>query len=384
MTRALRVAIVSSMLESSFGGPPAVVAAHAKALCGTHTVRVFGCGADEHAGELERNLNAPWRVARTWPGWWMRAPGMRQAIEDWRPDIIHSHDVWLHGLYASWCAAKKIGVPIVLTPHGIFTSPWRYSSLHKRIYRKLIFDRMAGDVAAVHVLNRAEAEGCREAGLPDRAIVIPNGIPSAEFVATDRSTARRRMLEAYPQLAGRRVVLYLGRLWSQKGLDILPSCWAAAKRAGWVLLIVGPDYRGYRSLLEREIIERGLVEHVLLLDPVSGDAKRNILSGSDIFILPSHGEGFSMSAIEAIAGGTPCVLTTPCNFPELAKTGGGWECADDQASLTRALTKALTTPSGELYAMGERARLFGMTNYTVEAVADQLSSLYERLVGSAR
>lgn len=377
----MRIAIVSSMLHPRFGGPPSVVSSHAGSLSPHHDVRVFGCATLSEREELLARHPGACLMAPAWPGWWMRAPGLADELVAWRPDVVHCHDVWLHGLYASWHASRRLRVPLVLTLHGIFTAPWRYRSLHKRLYRMLIFDRIARGTSAIHALNRFEALTALTAGLPDRCEVIPNGIPAAEFAPTDRWAHRTRLDAAYPVLAGRRILLYFGRLWSEKGLDILPACWSEVRRDGWVLVIAGPDYRGYRARLEHEITARGLGRDVVLTGPVSGNAKRDLICGSDLFILPSHGEGFSMAVIEAIAAGMPCILTTPCHFPELAQAGGGWECADDQTSVTHVLRAALATPPESLADMGLRARTLGAAHYTAEAVAERLSALYVRLVG---
>lgn len=371
------------MLHPRFGGPPSVVASHMRALQSQHCIKVFGCGTKTEQPVLDEIFSSPWLAAPSWPQWWMRARGLNKAVLDWRPDIIHCHDVWLHGLFASWRAARTRPTPLILTPHGIFTAAWRHQSLHKRCYRWLLFNHMVRAASAIHVLNTAEADAWRAVGLPDRCVVIPNGIPASEFRPADPRTHRNRLISSLPVIGNRRILLYLGRLWSGKGLDMLPDCWASVRRDNWILVLAGPDYRDYRATLERRIAALGITNDVLFTGHLDGEQKRDLLQASDVFILPSHGEGFSMSVIEALAAGTPCILTTACNFPELAIAGGGWECKDDTSSLTSAISQATAMPPDALAAMGARARDLGVRHYTAEAVAQRLSDLYQRVIEEA-
>src|SRR5207249_1306870 len=102
----------------------------------------------------------------------------------------------------------------------------------------------------------AEAEACRQWAGDSRIEVIPNGLPAAEF---DQSGSSGAALERWPELEKRRVMLYVGRLWSGKGLDILPEAWALSggNSDDWTLVIAGPGYRGYEEKLRARIEQQG-------------------------------------------------------------------------------------------------------------------------------
>ena len=58
------------------------------------------------------------------------------------------------------------------------------------------------------------------------------------------------------------------------------------------------------------------------LGHVSGERARQVWGAADAFVLPSYSEGFSMAVLEALACRFPCLITTACNFPELAAAAG--------------------------------------------------------------
>ena len=176
-------------------------------------------------------------------------------------------------------------------------------------------------------------------------------------------------------------MLYLGRLWWQKGLDIISDAWAAARSdEDWMLVLAGPDYRAYEQTLRARVERLGLKSSVLITGAIDSTLKGSLLSASECFILPSHSEGFSMSLLEAMAAGLPSIYTTNCNFPELASNNGGWEIQCNVESLTeiiRAVTKNTTDYNKSI---GKNANNFGKNNYTSDRIAQDLLKLYKSLI----
>ncbi|MEW6107755.1 MAG: glycosyltransferase [Nitrospirota bacterium] len=376
----LSVGIVSGILHPRYGGPSTVVKVHFKGLSPYAHIKIFGVAQhDEFDDILEIFPNAH-LFKKTFPDRWFRSKGMMEALYEASShyDIIHAHMLWDYPVYAAWKAAKRAKKPLIITPHGSLSSPWRYKAFHKLVYRKLILEQILNDTAFLHVLNKFEEIACREFGIKCPIKIIPNGLPLTEYV---RVRTPEQALDHWPQMRNRRVLLYLGRLWSEKGLDILSTAWAEANKLSkfakdWIFVIAGPDYKNYKSYLIDKIKDLGIKSQVLITGPVTGELKHSLFAAAEVFVLPSRSEGFSMALLEAIAAGLPVLYTTECNFPELAESGGGWEIPLREYELIASLSEIIRIHSDTLRAIGEKGRALGLKNYTMEQISFQLLEMY--------
>ena len=289
--------------------------------------------------------------------------------------------LWDHPVRAAWVAARSAGKPLVVSPHGSASEAWRRDALHKRLYRKFFLDGMLRELGAMHALNRHEAEQIRAWGYGGRVEVIPNGLPASEY---GRPRDVSPAVEKWPMLKTRKVLLYMGRLWREKGLDVLLDAWADAGiwRDGWALALAGPDYRGFEKELRARAAAQGLEDSVLFTGLATGAIKDALFGAARCFVLPSRSEGFSMAILEAMAAGLPCIYTCGCHFPELAEAGGGWEIELAREALAGALREIVRMPDGALREKGLRAMELGRRDYTMESVGESLMRLYTSLTGS--
>jgi glycosyltransferase involved in cell wall biosynthesis len=110
---------------------------------------------------------------------------------------------------------------------------------------------------------------------------------------------------------------------------------------------------------------------------LTGDLKYAALAAATIYVAPSYSEGFSMSVLEGMASGLPCVITTGCNFPEANEVA---EIVDiDAEQIGNALIKLLHYPS-MAKEMGDRARKFILENYTWDQVAYKMVAIYKQIL----
>ena len=381
----MHVANILSYLSQRYGGPPRVAFDLGKAVVeyGVKVSYWASCDASERQ-ELAKHNSSVHLFDTTWPKRWYRAPTLIQALLHELPfiDLLHLHEVWSHTQCASARIARRRGVPYILTTHGVL-QPWKMKIRSKRFkkyaYMALCGNRMLDGAACLHAVTPHEVEGIRNLGYKGPITVIPNGVNAHDFVdMPERSEAEAR----WPQLSGRRVVLFLSRLSREKGLEELLPTWANLVGHGSfddaILVIAGPDDgRGYGKVVEAMIEQHNLNSHVLLTGLVQGYEKLALMARADIYVLPSFSEGFSMSILENLAASTPVVITPGCNFPEVVDADAGVCVPPAEGPLEEALRTLLDLSDSDRNAMGGRGRKLVEENYTWDIAARRMINVYD-------
>lgn len=378
----LRVSLVSALLDRQHGGPASVLRAHASALSSLAQVRVFAGSASRNPDPREHELPGHVRLhlfPYATPHRWFYCEGMSSALSDPSVpmDLLHAHMVWDHPVHVASRVSRRRRLPLVVTPHGSLNLDGRNRGAAKAAYGRLVLQPLLKEAAALHVLTSAEAQACEAQGLRCPIHVIPNGLPRERFeTRPDPSLAWQR----WPLLRGRRVLLYLGRLWSGKGLDILPPAWARVvqrdRHDEWLLVLAGPDYRGYRRVLEQQVQALRLQKQVLITGELDAPMRDAMLAASSAFVLPSHGEGFSMAVLEAMAARLPLLITEACNFPDVATSGAGFVVPTRIRALHEGLATIVALSDRARREMGERGWRLARERYVMESVAEQLMRMY--------
>ena len=245
-------------------------------------------------------------------------------------------------------ACRRSGVPYVVEPIGMFRPIVRNIAL-KKVYRRLFGDSLVLGATRVVATAEQERQELIEEGIPPARIVIRrNGLEVPERLP-ERGAFRRRW--NIPNNA--KLVLFLGRLVTKKSPDLLIEAfakWSAAQSANGqapaaVLAIAGPDEGAYRKKLETLAAQSGLGSSVLFPGPLFDESKWSTYRDADLFVLPSQNENFGNTAAEAIACGTPVLVTDRCGIAPLVKDRAGIVVPHDVTAMTEALTRLLG-PSG--------------------------------------
>src|SRR5271157_834518 len=376
----IRVAHVLSYVSSVYAGVP-IATRRIGRLLRHYGVEVsfWTTGSEEDRKSLEGDRIPGYVFPKAFPKGWRYSPWLGKALRESSDsfDLLHLHEIWTYPIYVSARIARKRRKPYLITAHGIFTQTWRYNTPKKRLYLGLIGNRMLQAAACLQALTPAEVSGFRQAGYRGPVTIVPNGINVEEFAQLPDPEAAE---EAIPELKGKRMVHYLSRLSPEKGLDQLLPAWAdVTSRATYddcILVLSGPDHNGYRSTVEHLIESCGLTGKVLLTGMVDGFKKKALISRSNVYVLPSYTEGFSNSVLENLAAGKPALITSACNFPELANAGAGICVPPEKDALAEGLRGLLDTSPEGLKEMGDRGRCLVQERYRSDIAARKLITVY--------
>ena len=101
-------------------------------------------------------------------------------------------------------------------------------------------------------------------------------------------------------------------------------------------------------------------------------------------MLPSHSEGLSVSVLEAMGTGTPVIVTTHCNLPEVKEFDAGWQIESDTRQLTYSLREVLCNSHAANREIGNNGRRLILERYNWPVVGAQMSELYQWTQGGPR
>jgi len=370
-----------------WGGAPKAAIDWAKALARKGVdVSVFTIGSEsEEQYVLQKAKLAVYlspecksRIMRWWP-FYTRALSGILAVEVPKHDIVHIHEIWHYPCYAAYRAASKVRKPYIVTVHGEL-EPWclNYKALKKRVYAALIQRRILNRAAAIHAITQEEAKHIRAFGVNRPIFTIPNGINPEEF---SELPPREEIEKFYPELQGKKVVLFLGRIHPKKGLDLLARAFGqvARERKDVHLVIVGPDERGYGSEVKRLLASEGVIEKVTFTGMLTGKEKLAALSRANICVIPSYSEVRTIVALEAMICGLPLIITRQCQFPEVGEARAGIVIDPDSAQLAGAMVELMDDPKLR-EEMGNNGRRLVMERFTWDKIADQMIGLYQRVL----
>jgi poly(glycerol-phosphate) alpha-glucosyltransferase len=313
------------------------------------------------------------------------APGLRAALlqEDGRNAIVHLHGIWMHISTATLRWGKAKGGLYLVAPQGSLDE-WalRRSRWKKRVAGWLWENENLSRASCLHAVTDQEYKNMRDYGLRNPVCVVPNGIDLKEFEPLPDPAL---FAEAFPQASGKRILLFLSRLYPKKGIANLLRAWSAvaSKTDNWTLVLAGPEFdeaRGHKQELISVADQLGVTPSVLFVGPLYGAAKYQAYAAADAFVLPSLSEGFASVVLEAMACRLPVLITRNCYFDEVEETGAGFVTGTGVESLAGGLENLLGLSDGRRTGMGVRGRELVARKYTWEAVAGQMVSVYRWLL----
>lgn len=263
------------------------------------------------------------------------ARAFSRALRQERFDVVACGHINL--LPLSWMAARVHRAPAVLFIYGI--EAWKKP---RGAFRRGALRAISKVVSiSEFTLQRFRAWAAIDAP----AFILPNAI-HLEWYAPG---PKRPDLERRYHLEGKRVLMTMGRLEGEeryKGFDevleLLPEL--VTERPDLVYLICGEG--NDRARLEAKARELGVDGHVVFTGYVREEEKVDHYSLADLYVMPSHGEGFGFVFLEALACGIPVIASNADGSREAVRNGELGAIVDpfDRQALKAAILQRLDRP----------------------------------------
>jgi glycosyltransferase involved in cell wall biosynthesis len=383
----MRVLHVSESLDPAHGGTPAVPKAIAAAQAGSgHEVTILTRDEPDRAGAIRNSMASIPHADRvriaTVPRGGRFDALINRAARAWARDhgggfdFAHLHSMWSPIPHGAARGLADAGVPYTLCPHGMLDD-WSMarSRARKSLHLALVSRETLARAAFLHALSEHERDCTARFGFAPPIEIVGNGVQPGEYETLPDPAAFRA---AHPAIAPGPFVVFLGRLHPGKGLELLTRAFArvAPDFPDSSLVLVGPD-AGAKAGIVHAAAETGIAGRVVFTGPAYGRDKLAALAGAACYALPSEHEGFSVAVCEALACGTPVIISPECHFEEVARAGAGLVVPREESALAAALGRLLGD-AGTARAMGRRGRELVFERYTWPVIAERLLGLYTR------
>ena len=316
-----------------------------------------------------------------------------------RYDAVIVHGLWQYNGFGVWRALNGAGTPYYIYPHGML-DPWfkrtyPIKHLKKRLYWKLAEYRLLRDARAVLFTCEEEQRLARLSFHPyccrERVVNYGTAAPPENF-----QEHKTGFFQKFPQLTGKKILLFLGRIHPKKGVDLLIRAFGdlitderkpKTDEGNLHLVIAGPCADpAYLESLKRMGKSNGPAaeDGITWTGLLQGDLKWGAIATADTFILPSHQENFGIAVAEALATGTPVLISNKVNiWREVLEDKAGFVEDDTLEGTDRLIKRWLAQETGSWEDMGRKAKDCFRNRFEIHKAAESLVNVIESTRPSA-
>ena len=329
---------------------------------------------------------------------WKHLPEFCQSLQQFcilnsaNYDLIHSH-YWLSG-WVGLKLARQNALPLLHMFHtlaslknaatdslGVSESPVRLQ-VEKQLVKRT-------DHILVSSTREKEMITASHGVSPEKITMLPCGVDTDLFQPRSLKQSQANL-----SIPPKKFILYVGRIDPIKGIDVLIKAMGLVKarlgqRDSLHLLVIGGDLTHAAQSRHSELNKlKCLTKSLQLDDTVTflGAQPQDVLpyyySAAEACVLPSRYESFGMVALEAMACGTPVIVTTAGGISAIIKDGqtGFLVPEEDETALAQSILRLVyNNPSKKHLSTNVRNRAM---EFTWNSIANQVYSLYGSLIHS--
>jgi len=303
-----------------------------------------------------------------------------QELIDWKPDVIHSQCEFFSFQYAARIA-RLTGAPIVHTYHTLYDQYVTYVVPSKRLGNRLVqifLRKRLKDVDQVIAPTHKVEHSLLNYGVKNKISVVPSGISLEQHQKRLTEEERRAKRASLGISDDQKVLLYLGRLGTEKNLDELLGLFADAfaENPSLVLLIVGGGPA--REQLERYTDKLHIHDHVIFTGMVEPSEVQEYYQLGDVFVSASTSETQGLTYIEAAANGLPLLCRQDLCLQDVIEQGeNGFEYTTEEEFLQN-IEAIMQNPDWRVHA-GKRSEEIA-AGFDKEIFGETMEKVYESLL----
>ena len=302
-------------------------------------------------------------------------PSLSRRLRRDHLDVVQSGEVFQPGTFLSWSGSKDKNT-------GFFV--WQELDVLMRgaagwaqgKYYRLIGREMVKGCSALIPRSLSAREHLMRYGFPEEKIapVVHSGVDTNVFSPQEVSSSRARF--DIPQDA--KVVLSVGRLHENKGMDILIKAIEAIRKEHTDIMLIIKGTGPQKEVLASMIKERGLDQNIrMMTDRLDTPSMAELYSCATFLAVTSRVDLFPFTAIEAISCGVPVASSYGRGLrSDIIEKGAGMMVGSEPAKMADDLTTLLEDDK-RLCTMGRAGRELAMSDFDFGICADRLISIYQ-------
>jgi len=284
---------------------------------------------------------------------------LKKYVREIRPDIIHTH--LMSGDTVGYLLKRTFpSITWISTLHNTeYDRPWYYRAVWRFILQR------ADKIVAVSDGVKTYAEKTFHM-LPERIIMIPNGIDTARWKHIDT-----KLFANIPyQLAT------IGRLEEQKGHTYLLDALASLPEQNWEYHLYGDG--SLRDNLSKQAQDLGIASNICMHGNV--DNLPEELATIDLVIQPSLWEGMSLTVMEAIAAGKPVLATFPAAEGILEDTNTGYIVSPADPQMLRVALERILSHTDEAIQIAKAGRKKALKDFDINKHIERIEKIYHSVL----
>jgi glycosyltransferase involved in cell wall biosynthesis len=289
-------------------------------------------------------------------------------------DVVHLTAVYSFPTIPTLFVCNVLNKPLLWSPHGVLQR-WEGS---RRTGLKAIWEMMCkalfhGDVK-LHASSQEEADESQGRFPGLATVVIPWGITIGNPVARSEQEGLLRLL-------------YLGRLDKKKGIEnLIDACGilSSIPTLQWSLTIAGAGHPAYTRILADKIRKAGIeaddttvIRKVRMVGEVAAADKDALFAHSDVLVVPSHTENFSVVVGEALAREVPVIASEGTPWSQLQEVGCGLCVDNSPQAVAQAILDISRLP---LRDMGRCGRRWVAQEFSWSHCAERMAECYDQML----
>lgn len=232
-------------------------------------------------------------------------------------DFVIVHGIWQYHSLATYFALKGTDIPYYVYIHGAL-DPWfkKYyplKHLKKFIYWILFEYKVLKSSRSVLFTSEEEKLLASKSFTPYSFKEEVVGFGKEDHIFKEKD--KNKLLQKYPVLKNKKVLLYVSRMHQKKGYDILVKAFyeIADKYPDYYLVMMGPDPENIKIKYERKVPTK-LKSRIIWTGWVETDIKWSAYYCSEAYVLSSHSENWGATVVESLISGTPVLLSNKVNI----------------------------------------------------------------------
>ena len=301
------------------------------------------------------------------------------ALDQFKPDLIHSHHPYLLGMTALR-EARARDLPLVFTHHTLYEHYTHYVPVDSPAFKRFVIElatRYANLCDMVFAPSGSIKALLQERGVKSQIEVVPTGVDVARFARGDGKAFRQHL--GIPESAF--VAGHLGRLAPEKNLDFLAEavCVFLHKQANAHFLVAGTGPS--KATIEQTFAAHGLTGRLHLADVLTGQALVDAYHAMDVFAFASKTETQGLVLVEAMAAQVPVVALDATGSRDVVedKINGRLVKEETVCAFVEALQWIAQLPSPQITLLKQAAADTARA-YSIARTADTALQCYEKLL----